>query len=296
MTTAVVQFGSALDGPPDPELVRIRDLVYQVAGIFHPDNKLRMLLDRCGRRMKELKTQTLHEYFECLTIKPTRQTELVALLNEITIGETCFFRSQPQLNAMSTIVIPKVLEAKAKFPLRRLRIWSAGCSTGEEPYTLSMLLLEEASGRLKDWTIEILATDLNERSLAHAQKAIYGSYSTRNLTPHFRQKYFTAVGEQLQVQPAVRNNITFSRLNLSDDAPMTFMKSLDVIFCCNVLIYFDLVSKRRVIQHFYNNLLLHGYLFLGQSESLYGVSDDFRLVHLPAATAYIKGERTQAGK
>ena len=296
MTTAVVQFGSALDGPPDPELVRIRDLVYQVAGIFHPDNKLRMLLDRCGRRMKELKTQTLHEYFECLTIKPTRQTELVALLNEITIGETCFFRSQPQLNAMSTIVIPKVLEAKAKFPLRRLRIWSAGCSTGEEPYTLSMLLLEEASGRLKDWTIEILATDLNERSLAHAQKAIYGSYSTRNLTPHFRQKYFTAVGEQLQVQPAVRNNITFSRLNLSDDAPMTFMKSLDVIFCCNVLIYFDLVSKRRVIQHFYNNLLLHGYLFLGQSEWLYGVSDDFRLVLLPAATGYFKVERTQAGK
>jgi chemotaxis protein methyltransferase CheR len=296
MTTAAVQPVVAPEGPPDPELVRIRDLVYQVAGIFHPDNKLRLLLDRCGRRMKELKTSTLHDYFECLTIKPTRQTELVALLNEITIGETCFFRSQPQLDAMRTIIIPKVLEAKAKFPLRRLRIWSAGCSTGEEPYTLSMLLLEEASSRLKGWTIEILATDLNERSLAHAKNAIYGSYSTRNLTPYFRQKYFMAVGEQLQVQPPVRNSITFSRLNLSDDARMTFMKSLDVVFCCNVLIYFDLVSKRRVIQHFYNNLLPHGYLFLGHSESLYGVNDDFRLVHLPGATAYVKGERTQAGK
>lgn len=296
MTTAAVQSAFVVDGPPDPELVRIRDLVYQVAGIFHPDNKLRLLLDRCGRRMKELKTQTLREYFECLTIKPTRQTELIALLNEITIGETCFFRSQPQLDAMRTIVIPKILEAKAKFPLRRLRIWSAGCSTGEEPYTLSMLLLEEASHRLKDWTIEILATDLNERSLAHAKNAIYGSYSTRNLTPYYRQKYFAAVEEQLQVQPVVRNSIAFSRLNLSDDARMTFMKSLDVIFCCNVLIYFDLISKRRVIQHFYNNLLPHGYLFLGHSESLYGVNDDFRLVHLPGATAYIKGERTQAGK
>src|SRR5579864_6578955 len=153
MTAAVAQSACALEGPPDHELIRIRDLVYQVAGIFHPDNKVRLLLDRCGRRMKELKTQTLREYFECLTIKPTRQTELVALLNEITIGETCFFRSQPQLDAMRTIVIPKVLEAKAKFPLRRLRIWSAGCSTGEEPYTLSMLLLEEASSRLKGWTI-----------------------------------------------------------------------------------------------------------------------------------------------
>jgi chemotaxis protein methyltransferase CheR len=98
------------------------------------------------------------------------------------------------------------------------------------------------------------------------------------------------------LQPLVRNSVTFSRLNLSDDARMTFMKSLDVVFCCNVLIYFDLASKRRVIQHFYNNLLPHGYLFLGHSESLYGVNDDFRLIHLPGATAYVKGDRTQAGK
>jgi chemotaxis protein methyltransferase CheR len=296
MTTAAVHSTLALDGPPDPELVRIRDLVYQAAGIFHPENKLRLLLDRCGRRMKELKTPTLREYFECLTVKPLRQAELVALLNEITIGETCFFRNQPQLDALRQIVIPKVLEAKSKMPLRRLRIWSAGCSTGEEPYTLSMLLLEEAHGRLKDWSIEILATDLNERSLAHAKNAIYGTYSTRNLTPHYRQKYFTGAAEQMQVQPDVRNSITFSRLNLSEDSRMTFMKSLDVVFCCNVLIYFDLVSKRRVIQHFYNNLLPHGYLFMGHSESLYGVSEDFRLVHLPGATAYIKGERNSAGK
>jgi chemotaxis protein methyltransferase CheR len=100
----------------------------------------------------------------------------------------------------------------------------------------------------------------------------------------------------LQVQPAVRTGINFSRLNLSDDARMTFMKGLDVIFCCNVLIYFDLTSKRRVIQHFYNNLLPHGYLFLGHSESLYGVSNDFSLVHLPGATAYVKATRGEGGK
>ena len=295
MTTAV-QPVLVQDGPPDPELVRVRDLVYQVAGIFHPDNKLRLLQDRCGRRMKEVKAATLREYFECLTMKPTRQTELIALLNEITIGETCFFRNQPQLDALRQIVIPKVVEAKSNLPIRRLRIWSAGCSTGEEPYTLSMLLLEEVQSRLKDWSIEILATDLNERSLTHAKNAIYGTYSTRNLTPYYRQKYFTPAGDQLQVQPGVRSSITFSRLNLSDDGRMTFMKGLDVVFCCNVLIYFDLASKRRVIQHFYNNLLPHGYLFLGHSESLYGVSDDFRLVHLPGATAYIKGERKAGGK
>lgn len=296
MSTAPARSLLGVDSPPDPDLIRIRDLVYQVAGIFHPDSKLRLLHDRCGRRMKELQTQTLREYFEHLTIRPSRQTELVALLNEITIGETYFFRNQPQLDALQQIVIPKILEAKSKLPLRRLRVWSAGCSTGEEPYTLSMVFLEEAQRRLKDWTIEILATDLNERSLAHAKNAVFGAYSTRHLTPYFRQKYFTSVNEQLQVQPSVRNLVAFSRLNLSDDARMTFMKSLDVVFCCNVLIYFDLASKRRVIQHFYSNLLPHGYLFLGHSESLYGVNDDFRLVHLPGATAYVRGERSQTGK
>jgi chemotaxis protein methyltransferase CheR len=277
-------------GPPHPELLRIRDLIYQVAGIFHPDNKLRLLQERCARRMKELGVQTLREYFERLTILPNRQAELIALLNEITIGETCFFRNPQQLEALRSVVIPNILRAKAKLPLRPLRIWGAGCSTGEEPYTLRMLLLEETKELLNDWTVEILATDLNQRSLAHATAAVYGDYSTRNLTPRYRQKYFLPTGDQLQVNLLARTNVTFSRLNLSDDARITFMKNVDVIFCCNVLIYFDLASKRRVIQHFFNNLLPHGCLFLGRSESLFGVSEDFRLVHLPGATAYVKGE------
>jgi len=284
-----------MDGPPEPELVHIRDVIYRAAGIFHPDNKLRLLQDRCGRRMQELKLQTLRQYLECLTTHPQRQAELVALLNEITIGETCFFRNQPQLDALRHVVIPNILQAKSNLPLRRLRIWSAGCSTGEEPYTLRMLTLEEAGGQLKDWSTEILATDLNERSLAHAQQGVYGDYSTRHLAPSYRSKYFVPLDDKLQVNAIARSNISFTRLNLSDDSRMTFMKSMDAIFCCNVLIYFDLASKRRVIQHFFNNLLPHGYLFLGHSESLYGVNDDFRLVHLPGATAYVKGERVLAG-
>ncbi len=296
MTTAPVQHPVALDGPPDPDLVRIRDLIYQVAGIFHPDSKLRLLLDRCSRRMKDVKAPSLRDYFERLTLNPMRQAELVALLNEITIGETNFFRNQPQLDALRQIVIPKILAAKTNAPLRRLRIWSAGCSTGEEPYTLNMLMLEESRGRLKDWTVEIQATDLNENSLAHAKNGIYGTYSTRHLTPQFRQKYFTPAGEMLQVQPAARHGISFSRLNLSDDARMSAMKGFDIIFCCNVLIYFDLASKRRVIEHFYRNLLPHGHIFLGHSESLYGVSDAFRLVHLPGSTAYIKSDPIPGGK
>ncbi len=296
MITAPLQSAAAIEGAPDAELVRIRDLVYQVAGIFHPDNKLRLLLDRCVRRMKELKTNTLHEYLECLTVKPTRQKELIALLNELTIGETCFFRNQPQLDALRQIVMPKIIEAKATLPVRHLRFWSAGCSTGEEPYTLSMLLLEESDARLKDWIVEIVATDLNERSLAHAKIAVYGSYSTRHLPAHYRQKYFAPVGDQLQLGPAARSSVNFGRVNLADHDSPPFTNGVDVIFCCNVLIYFDLASKRRVIQSFYRDLLPHGYLFLGHSESLYGVSDDFRLVHFPGASAYVKGERPLEGR
>lgn len=291
MISAAIPSPSAVEGPPDPDLIRIRDLIYQVAGIFHPDNKLRLLQDRCSQRMKELKTLTLRDYTERLTLEPGRQAELVALLNEITIGETCFFRNQSQLDALRQIVIPKILAAKGTPPLRRLRIWSAGCSTGEEPYTLSMLLREE--DMLKNWTVEILATDLNERSLEHAKKGIYGNYSTRNLPSYYQEKYFVAFGDQWQLRPAARANITFNRLNLSDYNRMALMKGIDIIFCCNVLIYFDLASKRRVIEHFHQNLLPHGYLFLGHSESLYGVSDDFTLVHFPGATAYIKAQHAK---
>jgi chemotaxis protein methyltransferase CheR len=282
-----------VSGPPNPHLVQIRDLVYHVAGIFQPDNKMRFLEDRCAKRMQVLGVSTLREYYECLTIKPIRQAEMVSLLNEITVGETCFFRNQPQLDALRNVVLPKIIEARAKLALRHLRIWSAGCSTGEEPYTLSMMMLEETAGKLKGWTFEILATDLNERSIAHCKRGAYGDYSTRNLTPYFKQKYFTARGEELHVNPEVKLKVNFSRVNLLDNARMAFMKGIDIVLCCNVLIYFDVTSKQRVIQHFYNNLLPHGYLFLGHSESLYGVSEDFRLVHLPSATAYVRAEKRQ---
>jgi chemotaxis protein methyltransferase CheR len=295
MSAAPVYSLSAADGPPDPELVRIRDLIYHVAGIFHPKTKLQLLFDRCARRMKALKASSLHEYFEHLTLKPTRQIELVALLNEITIGETCFFRSQSQLNAVRQIILPKIVAARTKLPLHRLRIWSAGCSTGEEPYTLNMVIKEE-SQQLRDWIVEIVATDLNEHSLTHARKATYGAYSTRYVTPPYQQKYFVPVGNDLQVHPSARKGVSFTRLNLSDDASMSFMNGMDLIFCCNVLIYFDIPSKRRVIEHFYKNLLPHGYLFLGQTESLYGVNDQFRLVHFPGATAYVRSDHAEAGE
>jgi chemotaxis protein methyltransferase CheR len=278
------------DATTNPSCFQIRDLIYGVAGIFHTDNRLAFLQDRCGRRMKQLNISSLRQYHELLTRSAERTTEMHLLLNEITIGETCFFRNQPQLAALQRLVLPSIASAREKVPFKHLRIWSAGCSTGEEPYTLAMVLMEEASRFLRGFTFEIIATDLNDRSLVRAQQGVYGDYALRNVSPEILQRYFNPVSgaKEFRVRDEVRKYVKFSRLNLLDDSRMLFVKSIDVILCCNVLIYFDGASKKRVIQHFYNNLLPNSYLFLGHAESLFDIHDDFRLVHFPGAMAYIK--------
>jgi len=274
----------------NPTCYQIRDLIYGVAGIFHTDSRLGFLEDRCARRMKELNVPTLRQYHELLTRSASRTSEMHLLLNEITIGETCFFRNQPQLAALQRLVLPSIIASREKLPYKHLRLWSAGCSTGEEPYTLAMVLMEEANRILRGFTFEVLATDLNDRSLLRAQEGVYGNYALRNVGPELLRRYFDPVAGSADycVRDEVRRHVKFSRLNLLDDARMLFLKSIDVIFCCNVLIYFDGASKKRVIQHFYNNLLPNSYLFLGHAESLFGIHDDFRLVHFPSAMAYMK--------
>ena len=297
MSRAIVTPAQSLNYPvaqPSARLVQIRDLVYKVAGMFQPDSKLRLLESGCWKRMHVLGVTTLQDYYQCLNRMPTCEVELVALLNEITVGETSFFRNQPQLDALRDVVLPRLIEAKAKTANRHLRIWSAGCSTGEEAYTLSMVLREELEGQLRGWTFEIMATDLNQRSIVHAEQGLYGDYSTRNLSEYFRRKYFVAHGKNLQINAELKPFIKFSRMNFLDDASMVMLSDLDLIFCCNVLIYFHGAAKGRVVRHFYNNLLPHGCLFLGHSESLYGVNDDFRLVHMSSATAYVKSAKSSA--
>lgn len=283
----------------EPSLLQIRDMIYKTAGIFNADNKLHMLHNRCQKRMQALGVANLSEYFDCLTTRPMHQAEMISLLNEITVGETCFFRNRPQIEAIRKIVLPRIMEAKSKIALRHIRIWSAGCSSGEEPYTLAMTLIEEGQKMLAGWTFEVLASDLNENSIAIAQAGKYGDYSVRNTEPQILQKYFSLQDGTYALKPEVKSVVSFKRVNLSDNARMMFMKGMDIILCCNVLIYFDIASKTRVIQHFYTNLFDHGYLFLGHSESLFGISDDFQLVHLPSSTAYVKAAKRlvpQGGK
>ena len=279
--------------PVDPVFRQIRDLVYKTSGIFQSDEKVYLLIDACGRRMKRLAIAGPREYWGLLTSPATREEELRQLLNETTIGETCLFRSQPQLDAVRKVILPEIVAEKSKQAIKRLRIWSAGCSTGEESYTLAMNMLEESERLLKGWTVEILATDLNDRSVATAKTGIYGDYALRSTADYFKRKYFTPIDEKkLEVRPEVKKLITFNRLNLQDDSKMLFMKSMDLIFCCNVLIYFDGPSKSKVISQFFSSLNSGGYFFLGTSESLMKLNDQFHLVHFPGTIGYWKPSLT----
>jgi len=287
--TATTPFAPKIGEPIDPIFRQVRDLVYKVCGIFQLEEKLYLMADACGRRMKALELRNSHEYWDRLTAHSNREAELRNLLNEVTIGETCLFRSQPQVDALRKVILPEIVAEKSRQVVKRLRIWSAGCSTGEESYTLAVNMLEESELLLKGWTVEIIATDLNDRSVETAKAGIYGDYALRATTDHFKRKYFLPVDEKrLQVRPEVKKLITFSRLNLQDDSKMLFMKGMDLIFCCNVLIYFDGASKSRVIDHFFSNLNFGGYFFLGTSESLMKLNDKFHLVHFPGAIAYWK--------
>ncbi len=281
--------------PSNPAYLKIRDLIYRISGIYHSEGKLYLLVSRCARRMIALGVADPAEYLDDLTTRSNRDAELRLLLNEITIGETYMFRHPAQLEALRNVILPQILDTKGFIGLKRLRFWCAGCSTGEEPHTLAMFLLEEKDKLLTGWTFDILASDLNDNSLEAARAGIYGEYALRSTSEALRRKYFKNAGEKkLQANELLKSQIRFERINLRDDNKMLFQKGMDIIFCCNVLIYFDLASKRRVVQHFYSNLMAGGYLFLGHAESLFQVDESFRLVHFPGTTAYWKPTAAQA--
>ena len=273
----------------DPVYKHLRDLVYKVSGIYKSDDKLYLLADGCARRMKQLGLKTASSYWDHFQRNTSSDGEIRELLNEITIGETSLFRSQPQLDALRKVVLPELMAERTGQVSKRLRIWSAGCSTGEESYTLAIAMLEESEKLLRGWRIEILATDLNDHSVETAKAGIYGDYALRNTDESYKRKYFEPAQDgKLQVRAEVKKLISFSRVNLQEDSKMLLMKGMDLIFCCNVLIYFDAISKTKVINHFYSNLNFGGYFFLGTSESLMKLNEQFHLIHFPGAIAYWK--------
>ncbi len=269
---------------------KFRDFVYEQCGISFTENKKYLLEGRIAKRLEAHNLTSFDEYFRLISSSASARDELPSLFEVVTINETYFFRNPPQFEALEQVILPEILKAKQALPsgAKKLRIWSAASSSGEEAYTMSMLILERIKPQFPGFQFEIVASDINTAVLEKARTGVYKEYSVRNMPQHYLNKYFTQEGDKYILSPEVRNQVKFMCVNLYDTPTMRSMTSFDVIFCCNVLIYFDTQAKQQVVANLYDALNKGGYLFIGYSESLHGVSKAFKLVHFPKTIAYKK--------
>jgi chemotaxis protein methyltransferase CheR len=219
---------------------------------------------------------------------PANRGELKNLFDAITINETYFFRAEQQFESLEKIIIPELIKNKAGTPNPTIRIWSAACSTGEEPYTIAMIVLEKIKPLYPNVQFQILGSDISNQVLEVARNGIYKEYSVRNMPELYLKKYFISKDGLFYLKDDVKRLVRFSNINLFDATQVRMVSNCDVIFCANVLIYFDIPAKQKVVSYLYDALNVGGYLFVGYSESLHGISKAFKLVHLPKAIAYKK--------
>ncbi len=277
----------------DDEFRLIRDLIYTHCGLYFDNDSKYLLEKRLARRLCHHQLPAFRDYYHFLKYDRKRDQELSDIMDILTTNETYFFREAFQLKAFTDEIIPELMNVKAKRGDRSLRIWSAGCSTGEEPYTIAMLLLE--MGCMSGWRVEIIGTDISQRVLQQARKGAYGKSSFRSTEEIYIRRYFKEQEGAFRVNDEVRELVTISHLNLFDQNRLALLGKMDVIFCRNVIIYFDQIAKKRVVESFYKSLREGGYLLLGHSESLMNISTAFALKHLKNDMVYHKPECTGTG-
>ena len=267
----------------------IRDIIRDYCGLYFDDSSRYLIEKRLSRRVKNHHLKDFRDYYRFIRYDKNAEVELPAIMDILTVNETYFFREQNQLRAFSEEILDELRERNASS--RTLRIWSAGCSTGEEPYTISMLINE--TGFFRGWDIEVHGSDINQRVLQTGRRGSYRKNSFRTTEPYFITKYFIDEDGQLRINDEIKKNVTFSYLNLLDPFRTRFLGKMDVIFCRNVLIYFDTASRKRVIENFYDRLTDGGYLLLGHAESLINISTAFNLKHFKHDMVYQKPLRKE---
>ncbi|MEM1097335.1 MAG: protein-glutamate O-methyltransferase CheR [Planctomycetota bacterium] len=270
----------------DADFNQLRKIVYERAGIHFQDSKKYVLESRLARRLEELEFDSFNQYLMFLTMGPYQAEEFQEMFNRITINETSFFRNEPQLDVFEQRVLPELLEARKS--TKRLRIWSAACSSGEEPYTLAMQLHRSLGVRLADWKIEILGTDISEKVLTQAQSGVYPRYAVRSMCPMVLKQYFTEEAGQFKLDPEIQSMVHFEVLNLKDRFAAKRFGKWDVIFCRNVMIYFDDPMKTHCAKLYHEQLEEDGTLFIGHSETLRNLEVPFEQLNVPQAFAYRK--------
>lgn len=256
----------------DAEFRRFRELIHEAAGIHLGEAKKALLAGRLGRRLRALGLRTFGEYYAHVTAGG--DGEAVRMLDAVTTNETRFFREPAHFEFLARRVLP-ALQGRAR---RRLRVWSAACSTGEEPYSLAMLALSRLPAH-EGWAIEIVASDISTRVLEHARRAVYSLQRADEVPAALRQRYLLrgvrAQAGRMRAGPELRALVTFERFNLAA-AEWPPCEPFDWIFCRNALIYFDAATRARVVERLLDRLAPDGYLFLGHAESLAGLNERTR--------------------
>jgi chemotaxis protein methyltransferase CheR len=289
----------------DSELKLLQSLVYQECGMHFDERRTHFLKDRLQRRLKECHIESFYSYYRLL-ISQQGKEELSRLLENLTVNETSFFRNKAQLDLFHKFILDDILHKKQVRRDYSLRIWSAGCSTGQEPYTIAMLIadalayyylrnslpLTESSPRPlvpPPWRVEVLASDISYSVLRAGQEAMYSELQMQSVDYSYRLRYFDKVGDRYAVKKAVKELVHFDFHNLKTEY---LPQRNDVIFCRNVMMYFDEAEQKRLIEKFYRCLNSDGFLFVGHAESLFGLSEKFAMVHRHNGTAYQRIEVT----
>ncbi len=263
MVTMVNENSPALS---DEEFRIFRDFIHRKSGIYFHDSKRSFLEHRLKSRLRVLGLDTFSYYFMILQQKMEIR-ELTNLFDSITTTETSFYRNVPQMDALRSTIIPDLLEQKSALGAGPVRIWSAGCATGEEPYTVAMLALEAKRKVDSRAGVEILAVDLNETALKHAQRGIYTRESVRALPRELLSRYLEPVGDGYRVTDEVKDMVMFQRFNLAEDGRYLRLGQMSIILCRNVLIYFGEAVRRRVLKAMTDLMKDDGLLFTGYSEN-----------------------------
>jgi chemotaxis protein methyltransferase CheR len=262
----------------------LRDLLAQRTGLtFSPESRP-TVERRLRERLAIVGVASFAEYTQFLRFNARAATEWDEAIDLLTTNETYFFREDYQLRSFASEVLP-MLQSQAQ-SRRRLTLWSAGCSTGEEAYTIAMLVLQ--SGLFDGWDIKVFGSDISKRCIATARKAVYGPSSFRSTTADAKKAFFLEQREGFQVVDRVRALCHFGSMNLLDEERARLLGRIDAIFCRNVLIYFDAHARRRTIDMFHDRLYPGGVLLLGHSESLLNVTTAFELLHLREDLVYRK--------
>jgi chemotaxis protein methyltransferase CheR len=266
---------------------KLQQEIYQKLGLHFDEKKIYFLKSRVAKRMAALSMDDPKDYIFMISYADPDGVEMQALANLITTNETYMFREYDQLQGFANHCLPEVLAAKQERGDKTLRIWSAGCSSGEEAYTLAMIV-QEIFPQVQTWDCEIWATDVDENMLRKVASARYGARSVQDVPEAFRDKYLVRSGDDWVVRQRTAAMVHVRHLNLHDRMAMRSMRGFDFIFCRNVLIYFDDLSRKAVVDHFYSALNHGGYIFLGHSESIGRVTPAFHLKRFENHLVYVK--------